>query len=218
VCAVRCGDGVVGTGETCDDGNTVSGDGCSGSCVGEDATCADGTVELGAAVWGRRDIIFCRTATLPVVSAAGMACGSESHLCSSTEFVARNDLVIPPSGLKLQATLSDSGCLATHYDPVIWGHSLNSDLVRGDTPMTSVCPGTLGTPWGAATRNWLLWWSRCMGIRRWGRGRDLLSVAMIGCLIKAPSDRYTPPRADEAPAAGGLSGGAMGSRGRRLQA
>jgi cysteine-rich repeat protein len=148
VCAVRCGDGVVGTGETCDDGNTVSGDGCSGSCVGEDATCADGTVELGAAVWGRRDIIFCRTATLPVVSAAGMACGSESHLCSSTEFVARNDLVIPPSGLKLQAALSDSGCLATHYDPVIWGHSLNSDLVRGDTPMTSVCPGTLGTPWG----------------------------------------------------------------------
>ena len=29
----RCGDGVVGTGETCDDGNTVSGDGCSSVCA-----------------------------------------------------------------------------------------------------------------------------------------------------------------------------------------
>ena len=30
--SLRCGDGVVGTGETCDDGNTVSGDGCSATC------------------------------------------------------------------------------------------------------------------------------------------------------------------------------------------
>jgi cysteine-rich repeat protein len=34
-CAVRCGDGIVGTGETCDDGNTASGDGCSSSCARE---------------------------------------------------------------------------------------------------------------------------------------------------------------------------------------
>ena len=27
-----CGDGIVETGETCDDGNTVSGDGCSSTC------------------------------------------------------------------------------------------------------------------------------------------------------------------------------------------
>jgi cysteine-rich repeat protein len=30
---VRCGDGILGTGETCDDGNTVSGDGCSSTCA-----------------------------------------------------------------------------------------------------------------------------------------------------------------------------------------
>jgi cysteine-rich repeat protein len=35
VCAVRCGDGIVGAGETCDDGNTVSGDGCSSACISE---------------------------------------------------------------------------------------------------------------------------------------------------------------------------------------
>jgi MYXO-CTERM domain-containing protein len=31
-----CGDGVVGAGEQCDDGNTTDGDGCSASCVDED--------------------------------------------------------------------------------------------------------------------------------------------------------------------------------------
>jgi cysteine-rich repeat protein len=34
-CAVRCGDAIVGSGETCDDGNTASDDGCSSACTGE---------------------------------------------------------------------------------------------------------------------------------------------------------------------------------------
>ncbi len=34
-CAVRCGDGIIGTGETCDDGNVVNGDGCSSVCASE---------------------------------------------------------------------------------------------------------------------------------------------------------------------------------------
>ena len=32
-CAVNCGDGVVGSGEECDDGETVAGDGCSEACT-----------------------------------------------------------------------------------------------------------------------------------------------------------------------------------------
>ena len=32
--AARCGDGVVDTGETCDDGNTADGDGCAADCTG----------------------------------------------------------------------------------------------------------------------------------------------------------------------------------------
>ncbi len=32
----KCGDGVINAGETCDDGNTVSGDGCSSTCQIED--------------------------------------------------------------------------------------------------------------------------------------------------------------------------------------
>ena len=42
-----CGDGTVDTGETCDDGNTVAGDGCSATCNTESAsgTCGDGKVD-----------------------------------------------------------------------------------------------------------------------------------------------------------------------------
>ena len=38
-CAVRCGDGIVGMGETCDDGNTRDGDGCSSTCAGASPVC-----------------------------------------------------------------------------------------------------------------------------------------------------------------------------------
>jgi cysteine-rich repeat protein len=41
-----CGDGVLDSGEQCDDGNTVSGDGCSATCEteGPPNVCGDGTV------------------------------------------------------------------------------------------------------------------------------------------------------------------------------
>ena len=51
-CAPKCGDGIVDDGtpyfEECDDGNTVSGDGCSAGCQDEDGqpTCGNGILEL----------------------------------------------------------------------------------------------------------------------------------------------------------------------------
>lgn len=44
---VACGNGVVDTSEACDDGNTVSGDGCQGDCAAVEAgwTCDDGVCE-----------------------------------------------------------------------------------------------------------------------------------------------------------------------------
>ena len=43
-----CGDGVVDTGEQCDDGNTSNGDGCSATCQNEThtPTCGDGVVDV----------------------------------------------------------------------------------------------------------------------------------------------------------------------------
>ena len=46
--ALGCGDGVVGTGETCDDGNHTACDGCSATCQAESpAVCGNGSVECG---------------------------------------------------------------------------------------------------------------------------------------------------------------------------
>ena len=48
VCAAPgCGDGVIGSGESCDDGNTVNGDGCNASCNVETGfICEMGTGEV----------------------------------------------------------------------------------------------------------------------------------------------------------------------------
>ena len=43
----QCGDGVVEGSETCDDGNTDDGDGCSAVCAEETSVCGDGVVEGG---------------------------------------------------------------------------------------------------------------------------------------------------------------------------
>jgi cysteine-rich repeat protein len=42
-----CGDGVIGKGEVCDDGNTVDGDGCSADCK-SDETCGNGILDVAA--------------------------------------------------------------------------------------------------------------------------------------------------------------------------
>jgi cysteine-rich repeat protein len=57
-----CGDGVLGGGEQCDDGNNVSGDGCSATCALEAysdvGTCPGHPVTLAAQPDGRRSLTF----------------------------------------------------------------------------------------------------------------------------------------------------------------
>jgi len=45
-----CGNGIIETGETCDDGNTASGDGCSSTCQTESVTPPGGGGEVGALI------------------------------------------------------------------------------------------------------------------------------------------------------------------------
>jgi cysteine-rich repeat protein len=45
-CEVVCGDGAVETGETCDDGNTTDGDGCSATCQIESGSVCSGNPSL----------------------------------------------------------------------------------------------------------------------------------------------------------------------------
>ncbi|MDC0721113.1 DUF4215 domain-containing protein [Nannocystis bainbridge] len=46
---VECGDGVVGVGEECDDGNLVDGDGCESDCKIGDVLCGNGVIDAGEA-------------------------------------------------------------------------------------------------------------------------------------------------------------------------
>jgi cysteine-rich repeat protein len=46
VCEPACGNGVVDPGEVCDDGNTISGDGCSATCNSTEV-CGNGILDLG---------------------------------------------------------------------------------------------------------------------------------------------------------------------------
>ena len=109
--------------------------------------CADGTVELGEAAWKRRDIAFCKTATLPAQVDAAAACGAGWHVCTSAEFTARNDQV--QTQLQLGATLAGSECIATNLAAGAVQHQLNADTVRPDAP--GGCVGNQGTPWGRQT-------------------------------------------------------------------
>jgi len=43
--AAICGNGILEGSEQCDDGNTISGDGCSSTCQLESAVCGNGIVE-----------------------------------------------------------------------------------------------------------------------------------------------------------------------------
>jgi cysteine-rich repeat protein len=42
----KCGNGIIDTGETCDDGNNVNGDGCNASCISEFG-CGNGVLDTG---------------------------------------------------------------------------------------------------------------------------------------------------------------------------
>jgi cysteine-rich repeat protein len=74
-----CGDGKVDTGEQCDDGNTVSGDGCSATCQSEtvEGRCGDGHVNTGEqcddgnTVSGDGCSATCQTETAPGVCGDG---------------------------------------------------------------------------------------------------------------------------------------------------
>lgn len=73
-----CGNGILELGETCDDGNTIAGDGCSATCIDETAAvCGNGSVETGETcddgntTNGDGCSAICQTETIIVVSSGG---------------------------------------------------------------------------------------------------------------------------------------------------
>jgi cysteine-rich repeat protein len=94
----RCGDGVVDVGEGCDDGNTLSGDGCSSTCEVETThpVCGNGVLEVGEA---------CDDGN----TTNGDGCSSTCTL----ESVCGNGIVEPGEQCDDGNTLSGDGCSPT---------------------------------------------------------------------------------------------------------
>lgn len=99
--AGRCGDSQIGDGESCDDGNTVNGDGCSTQCLNEGAP-AQGTVGSGYCGDGRNDPgedLGCEGGAGP----AGNGCDAKTCLKNGTD--------------RCTVTNTDNCCGNTALDP-----------------------------------------------------------------------------------------------------
>ncbi|UCG68369.1 MAG: DUF4215 domain-containing protein, partial [Thermoplasmata archaeon] len=107
-CGAICGNGIVESGEECDDGNTVSGDGCSASCTLEECTvnadcndnieCTDDICQMGEC--------------LNTPSAAGTACG-DSGPCYNQD-------ICDGSGTCVDQGFADEGTPCDDADPMTY--------------------------------------------------------------------------------------------------
>ncbi len=82
-----CGDGFTQTGEGCDDGGTLPGDGCDATCKKEPVACQNQATLVSLAPSNRAAL--CQRAEVCEQDYV-MLCPKSWHLCSATEFNARN--------------------------------------------------------------------------------------------------------------------------------
>ncbi len=120
VCNPPCGDGILGMGEACDDGNMVSGDGCSASCEVED----------GYACMGEPSMCepLCGNGTLD----AGEACDDGNMVsgdgCSAVCLDERVNLPLYSTGVDDTGTPLADGLTDTHWEVSVDGGAFVSAL------------------------------------------------------------------------------------------
>lgn len=143
----RCGDGVINPGETCDDGNPRSGDGCSASCSVEGHACGPGSITLGEDI--ERGIGVCKDPNGSTCEKDFTTlCAADWHLCSWTEHVQLNDGVfiqlddVPAVGVIRCRTLGGSGHYTTHDFSVDGPDSCEIGSSRVDCPTNLGCNET----------------------------------------------------------------------------
>ena len=73
LCSAACGNGVLNPGESCDDGNTSDGDGCSASCQSESAAVTPGAAVAGTAAVAAVPVATEAAAAPTMVTAAAPA-------------------------------------------------------------------------------------------------------------------------------------------------
>jgi len=79
-----CGNGVIDPGEQCDDGNTVSGDGCSSTCTTEgSARCGDGILDAGEQCDDGNTVSGDGCSSTCQIEGTGVPCTPDSFRCGS---------------------------------------------------------------------------------------------------------------------------------------
>jgi cysteine-rich repeat protein len=141
-----CGDGVVGTGEACDDGNTVSGDGCSATCQSESVSAprVDATLDKPAVA---SELGKTETLNLTLTSVNGFA-GTvtiAAALADATSGTADAAVVLTVPGT---ADLSADGTVVV---PVTLKTDSDSSGVALNDNLTFTLTSSAGTSMAAAT-------------------------------------------------------------------
>ncbi len=147
-CGTVCGNGVLEAGEQCDDGNTVSGDGCSSTCqIEQPAVCGNGVLEAGEQCDDGNNVSgdgCSATCQVETIAPPNDACANAIVICPSTE-----------AGSTLNGTTDGSaGCGSSNSTADVWysytpgsSGTLTLDTCSSanyDTVLSvhTACPGT----------------------------------------------------------------------------
>lgn len=136
-----CGDGFLQTGEGCDDGGVLPGDGCDASCKKEPVACQNQATIVSLAPGNRA--VLCQRPEVCEQDYA-MLCPKSWHLCSATEFNARNsNWNFSPTKISLGAIRCRANDTAGQY-----GFKSNMTVDHADNCLYSSsrpqCAGLLG--------------------------------------------------------------------------
>jgi cysteine-rich repeat protein len=109
-----CGNGILETGETCDDGNNVNGDGCSNTCQTEITGC-----DLTSAGWSTTNVVEGTNVNLNVY---GTNCNGKtiSFVVKEDDLVGSNDVNINPVNVVFSGTTA-TGTWTAEYQTDISG-------------------------------------------------------------------------------------------------
>jgi cysteine-rich repeat protein len=198
-CAVRCGDGLVGAGETCDDNNNVGGDGCSATCALEPCASMDFSAG-GSATIAQTPVLDLSTSW--TLSYWARTSSTQPNGAVFTNQVSGSDCGTitvghyPTDGLEIEASVAGCGSqrfsVATRYSlPMgVWTHIAvvvsgtnltayaNGGMIHSET-IPAIDPGVGARPFRVGTDGVFGFAGQVAELALWNRAMSPTELAMI---------------------------------------